>query len=143
MQTPKGGPPLEREPLKATGTEGNRVAKTEAPSNGVHPSAHHAAQLNGKTWREMAETDQTEGDACESDDRPETLVFPGKTQENQGKTARGAGGIRTPDGGFAIRCLKPLGHGAGYLTKRVSDKMGSVNRPDGPDCREVHACKES
>lgn len=27
--------------------------------------AHHAAQWNDKTWQEMAENDQTEGDACE------------------------------------------------------------------------------
>ncbi len=43
---------------------------------------------------------------------PKRWFFPAKTQEKWGKTARGAGGIRTPDGGFAIRCLKPLGHGA-------------------------------
>jgi hypothetical protein len=45
---------------------------------------------------------------------------------------KGAGGIRTRDGGFAIRCLRPLGHGAispfrtGVLSTKYDDFVNNV-----------------
>ncbi len=78
------------EALRATGTDGAADAKTDHQTNGGASAAHHAAQYSGKTWREMAESDRSGGNASTGAEMPETISFLAKTQEKQGKTKRRA-----------------------------------------------------
>ena len=89
----------DRQTQRATGTDGQTAEGVRGQMRG---------QYRRKTLRETAKNDQTEGQSEGGAEEPKTVVFPGKTLENQGKTARGAGRIRTGDGGFAILCLSHL-----------------------------------
>ncbi len=72
-------------------------------------------------------------------ENPEIVVFPGKTQEKRGKTKRGAGGIRTHDGGFAIRPHGPETPGKTALSENTGANAGAVETKTGRDNPDLQA----
>jgi len=69
-----------RSALQATGTDDGVVR----PNAGEH----HAGQLSGKTWREVAQSDQSEGPVERPVESQGTISFPTKTQGKLKRRAR-------------------------------------------------------
>ena len=124
---PEAGPLDEPKPhesaLQATGTDEMR--------------GQMRGHLNGNMRRNGAKRGKTppqdKRDDDEVDTGPKLLPMHVLGEKGRDEAGRGAGGIRTPDGGFAIRCLSHLATAPCILQMYPIGSMGSSGRMD-PSC---------